>query len=66
MVGAGWSAGSLRGWTQKPRIRLIAGVAVVAMGLFGLSRVGTLAPLQAFGAFCMTLIAPGAGQMIAP
>jgi sulfite exporter TauE/SafE len=59
MLGAGWSAGRLRGWTRRPRVRLAAGIAVVAMGVFGLARTGTLAQLQAFGAFCMTLIPAG-------
>ncbi len=66
MVATGWSAGRLRGWTRKPRVRLVAGVAVVAMGVFGIARLGTLAQLQAFGAFCMTLIPPAAAPLIAP
>lgn len=60
MVATGWSAGRLRGWTRKPRVRMAAGIAVVAMGVFGIARLGTLAQLQAFGAFCMTLIPPAA------
>ena len=66
MVGAGWSAGRLRGWTRKPRVRLAAGIAVVAMGLFGIARIGTLEPLRGLGAFCMQLIAPAAAPLAAP
>ena len=62
MVGSGWSAGRLRGWTRKPRVRLAAGIAVVAMGLFGIARMGTLEQLQVFGAFCATLIQPTGTQ----
>ena len=66
MVGAGWSAGRLRSWTRKPHVRMVAGVAVVAMGLFGIARIGTLEQLQAFGAFCVSLIPPITSQPGAP
>lgn len=66
MVGSGWSAGWLRGWTKRPRVRLAAGIAVVAMGLFGIARIGTLEQLQAFGAFCVSLMPPAVSQMPAP
>jgi hypothetical protein len=66
MLGTGWSAGRLRGWTRRPRVRLAAGMAVVAMGVFGLARIGTLAQLQAFGAFCMTLIPPAGAPLGTP
>ena len=58
MVGAGWSAGKLHAWTRNPRVRLAAGMAVVAMGLSGLARAGTIEQWQAFGAFCTRLVAP--------
>ncbi|MCY7389090.1 MAG: sulfite exporter TauE/SafE family protein [Burkholderiales bacterium] len=66
MVGAGWSAGRLRGWTRNPRVRLVAGLAVLAMGIFGLSRLGTLEQLQSFGAFCTSLIATASNGSTAP
>ena len=66
MVGAGWSAGRLRGWTRKRQVRMVAGVAVVAMGLFGIARIGTLEQLQAFGAFCVSLVPPVTSQSGAP
>lgn len=56
MISAGWSAGRMRGWTRNPRVRLAVGLAVLAMGAFGLARLGTLEQLQAFGAFCTSLI----------
>jgi sulfite exporter TauE/SafE len=66
MLATGWSAVKLRGWTRNPRVRQIAGIAVVAMGAFGIARLGSLAQLQAFGAFCMTLIPPAAAPLMAP
>ena len=65
MIGAGWSAGQLRSWTRKPNVRLATGIAVVAMGLFGLARIGTLERLQEFGVFCSSLIAPAITGLIA-
>ena len=58
MVAAGWSAGRLRSWTRNARVRLVAGGAVLAMGVFGLARLGTLEQLQSFGAFCTSLLMP--------
>jgi sulfite exporter TauE/SafE len=58
MLGAGWSAGRLRGWTRRPRVRFAAGIAVIALGAFGLARLGSLEQLQSFGAFCMTAMSP--------
>lgn len=66
MLGSGWSAGRLRGWTRKPRVRLAAGTAVVAMGVFGIARIGTLEQLHAFGAFCVSLMPPAVSQLPAP
>ena len=70
MVGAGWSAGRLRGWTRKPRVRLAAGIAVVMMGLFGIARIGTLEQLQEFGAICVSLgvslVQPSGTQLATP
>ena len=65
MIGAGWSAGLLRSWTRKPNVRLTAGIAVVAMGLFGLARIGTLERLKEFGVFCSSLITPAISGLIA-
>lgn len=65
MIGAGWSAGQLRSWTRKTSVRLATGIAVVAMGLFGLARIGTLERLQEFGVFCSSLIAPAITGLIA-
>ncbi|MEO8101493.1 MAG: sulfite exporter TauE/SafE family protein [Betaproteobacteria bacterium] len=66
MVGAGWSAGRLRGWTRQPRIRLAAGIAVIALGVWGIARAGSLEQLQAFGAFCVQLVTPSASAPAAP
>jgi sulfite exporter TauE/SafE len=56
MVAAGWAAGGLRRWTRDPRIRMAAGAAVVAMGLFGFARADGLKQLETFGAFCISLV----------
>ena len=66
MIGAGWSAGRVRGWTRKPKIRLAAGIAVIAMGMFGLARLGTLSQLQTFGAFCNAMISAATNGAEAP
>ncbi len=66
MVAAGWSAGRLRGWTRNPRVRLAAGLAVLAMGVFGLARLGTLEQLQSFGAFCTSLMTTAITGSTAP
>jgi len=56
MLGAGWSAGKLLSWTRNARIRSAAGLAVIAMGLFGLARLTSLDQLRAFGALCSSVI----------
>jgi uncharacterized protein len=56
MLAAGWAAASLRRWTHHPRVRFAAGLAVIALGVAGLARTGSLEPLQAFGAYCSTLL----------
>ena len=66
MVGAGWSAGRLQAWTRSPRVRFAVGMAVIAMGLFGIARIGTLEQLQAFGAFCSSLLPAAASGLVAP
>lgn len=58
MLAAGWAAGSIRQWTRDSRIRMAAGAAVVAMGLFGFARADGLKQLQSFGAFCVSVISP--------
>ncbi len=66
MVGTGWSAGRLRGWTRLPRVRLAAGLAVVALGVFGIARIGTLEQLQQFAALCMSWLPPSGGHLSPP
>ncbi len=64
MLATGWAAGSMRRWTRHPRVRQAAGAAVVVLGIVGLARLGMLEQLQAFGAYCSTLLphaAPAAG-----
>lgn len=58
MVAAGWAAGGLRRWTRDSRVRMAAGAAVVAMGLFGFGRADGLRQLESFGAFCVSVIQP--------
>lgn len=59
MLAAGLAAGRLQSWTRQPRVRLAAGLMVVAIGLFGFARLGSLDQLQAFGAYCATLVGQG-------
>lgn len=59
MLAAGLAAGRLQGWTRLPRVRLAAGLMVVAIGLFGFARLASLDQLQAFGAYCVTLVGHG-------
>lgn len=66
MVGAGWSAGRLRGWTRQPRVRMAAGIAVIALGVWGIARAGSLEQLQAFGAFCIQFVTPATSTPAAP
>ena len=58
MIAAGWAAGSIRQWTRDSRVRMAAGAAIVAMGLFGFARADGLKQLQSFGAFCVSVISP--------
>jgi sulfite exporter TauE/SafE len=60
MISVGWAAGSVQRWTRDSRVRLAAGAAVVAMGLFGFARADGLQQLQAFGAFCVSAFQPTA------
>lgn len=60
MLATGWAAGSMRRWTRHPRVRQVAGATVVVLGIIGLARLGSLEQLQAFGAYCATLL-PHAG-----
>jgi hypothetical protein len=53
MLAAGFAAGALKKWTRETRVRMVAGALVVAMGLFGMARIGTLEQLNGFGAFCI-------------
>lgn len=63
MLTAGFVGGAAARWTRHPRVRLVAGLAVIAIGVYGLARIGSLAQLQAFAAFCADLVnntsAPG-------
>jgi sulfite exporter TauE/SafE len=61
MIAAGMAAGRLKDWTRRPPVRIAAGLAVVAIGFFGFARLGSLDQLQAFGAYCATLLDGGAG-----
>jgi len=61
MLISGWAAGTLQRWTRLPRVRVVAGLVVVTLGAIGLARVGSLEQLQAFGAFCTTLMQSSAG-----
>jgi sulfite exporter TauE/SafE len=58
MITAGWAAAGIGRWTRDTRVRLLAGAAVVAMGLFGFARADGLQQLQSFGAFCVSVIHP--------
>lgn len=58
MIAAGWAAGGVRRWTRNSRVRMAAGAAVVAMGLFGFARADGLKQLQNFGALCISVIQP--------
>lgn len=55
MISAGLMAGQLRRWTRDSRVRLVTGAAVIALGLFGFVRAESLASLQSFGAFCVSI-----------
>ncbi|MEQ1518364.1 MAG: sulfite exporter TauE/SafE family protein, partial [Usitatibacteraceae bacterium] len=66
MIAAGWAAGSLSRWTRDSRVRIAAGIAVVAMGLFGFARADGLRQLQTFGAFCISVIQTDSGATTKP
>ena len=63
MLLSGWAAGTLQRWTRRPRVRIVAGLVVVTLGAIGLARVGSLEQLQAFGAFCTSLMQSNAGAL---
>ena len=56
MMLTGLSIGSLQRWTRDSRVRVVAGGAIVGMGLVGLARTDSLASLRAFGAFCISML----------
>ena len=58
MIAAGWAAGSIARWTRDSRVRMAAGAAIVAMGMFGFARADGLKQLKSFGAFCVSAIQP--------
>ena len=53
MFAAGVFADALTRTSHVRRVRAAAGLAVIAVGLFGVLRADTLEPLRAFGAFCV-------------
>jgi uncharacterized protein len=57
MVATGWATGGIGRWTRDGRIRVLAGAAVVAMGLYGFARADGLKQLQSVGAFCVSAVA---------
>lgn len=57
MVAAGWAAGGIARWTRDSRVRMVAGAAVIAMGVFGFARADGLKQLQSVGAFCVSTVA---------
>ncbi len=65
MIAAGWAVGSVQRFTRNSRIRMVAGAAVVAMGLFGFARADGLKQLQNFGALCISVIQPAASNSLA-
>ncbi len=66
MLASGWAAATLRRWTRHPRVRLAAGLMVVALGVAGLAHSGSFAPLQTLGAYCTTLIQPAVPRAVTP
>ena len=64
MIAAGWAAGSVQRFTRNSRVRMVAGAAVVAMGLFGFARADGLKQLQDFGALCISVIQPAASNSL--
>ena len=57
MVTAGWAAGGIARRTRDSRVRMVAGAAVIAMGVFGFARADGLKQLQSVGAFCVSTVA---------
>ena len=62
MLAAGWAAGGLGRWARDWRLRLAAGAAVVAMGVFGFARADSLRLLQNVGALCIAVVQPAASS----
>ena len=60
MIAVGWAAGGIGQWTRDSRVRMAAGAAVVAMGLFGFARADGLKQLQNFAALCIAVSQPAA------
>ncbi len=56
MLAAGFIGGAAARWTRHPQVRLVAGLAVIAIGVYGLARIGSLAQLQAFAAYCTSMM----------
>ena len=66
MVAAGWAASGIGRWTRDARVRMLAGAAVVAMGVFGFARADGLKQLAAFGAFCISAASPASAAAVKP
>ena len=56
MLFAGLAMGRVARWTHDARVRFAAGAAIVALGVAGFARYEALASLQAFGAYCMSML----------
>lgn len=56
MFAAGTAAIALRRLAQKQNVRLAAGAVVIALGLYGLSRIGSLSDFAALGSMCASKI----------
>ena len=56
MFAAGMAAAPLLRLAQRPKIRIAAGAIVVALGLFGLLRSGSLANIAVLGEICSSAI----------
>ena len=56
MLFAGLAMGRVARWTRDARVRFAAGAAIVALGVAGFARYESLASLQAFGAYCMSML----------